>query len=107
MKKSKLIKLAMVAALFHGVTASAQTYNYAPGDLLAAFGRSGSSQDVIVDLGSASLYQNATVLDNQIISVANTLNVGGDPVSFTVGVGSLFDYNGTWSPNVKNQTPIG
>jgi len=195
MKKSKLIKLAMVAVLFHGVTASAQTYNYAPGDLLAAFGRSGSSQDVIVDLGSAFLYQNATgsfniagvnsallttalgsldgvywtvfgsvnttgsalgaqntifvsqaradvniandpnssltfsgqgqviskmtaiahgaasgyatVLDNQIVSVANTLNIGGDPVSFTVGVGSLFDYNGTWSPNVKNQTPIG
>lgn len=195
MKTKNLIKLAMVAVLVHGVTASAQTYNYAAGDLLAAFGRSGSSQDVIVDLGSASLYQNATgsfnitgvnsallntalgsldgiywtvlgyvnttgsalgpqntlfvsqaradvntandpndsltfsgqgqviskmtaiahgaasgyatVLDNQIVSVNNTLNVGGDPVSFTIGVGPLFDYNGTWAPNVKNQTPIG
>jgi hypothetical protein len=195
MKTRNIIKLAVVAALVHGATASAQTYNYATGDLLAAFGRSGSSPAVIVDLGSASLYQNATgsfniagvnatllttalgsldgiywtvfgyvnstssslgaqntifvsqaradvniandpnssltfsgqgqviskmtaiahgaasgyatVLDNQIVSESNTLNVGGDPVSFTVGVGPLFDYNGTWAPNVKNQTPIG
>src|SRR5487761_2127334 len=195
MKTNNAIKLALLAVLLHGVTVSAQTYNYAAGDLLAAFGRSGSSKDVIVDLGSASLYQNATgsfniagvnsillttalgsldgvywtvfgyvntpasalgaqntlwvsqaradvttantpnssltssgqgqdvskmtaiatgaassyatVLNNQIVSVANTLNVGGDPVSFTVGVGPLFDFNGTWAPNVKNQTPIG
>lgn len=195
MKTRNIIKWTMAAVLFQGVTALAQTYNYAAGDLLAAFGRSGSTQDVIVDLGSASLYQNATgsfniagvnstllttalgsmdgiywtvfgyvsttgsavgaqntifvsqaradvntandpsssltfsgqgqviskmtaiahgaasgyatVLDNQIVSESNTLNVGGDPVSFTVGVGSLFDFNGTWSPNVKNLTPIG
>ena len=195
MKTTSIIKTAMAAALFCGAAASAQTFTYTPGDLFAAFRKSGSP-DLIVDLGSASLYQqngadpfsitgvnatllnsvfgnldgvywsvfgyvntsgsplgsqntiwvsdprsdittpndpnssltfsgqgqtiskmkaivdgatsgSATVLANQIVEVASSLNVGGDPVSYTVGVGSLGDFRGTWAPSVENLTPTG
>src|SRR5487761_2675588 len=80
MKTNNAIKLALLAVLLHGVTVSAQTYNYAAGDLLAAFGRSGSSKDVIVDLGSASLYQNAT----------GSFNIAGvNSILLTTALGSL------------------
>jgi hypothetical protein len=49
----------------------------------------------------------ATVLANQIVEVSSSLNVGGDPVSYTVGVGSLGDFRGTWKPDVENLTPTG
>lgn len=194
MKTTNIIKTAMAAALFYGAAASAQTFTYTPGDLLAAFRKAGSP-DLIVDLGSASLYQSgagpssitgvnstllnsafgnldginwavfgyvntsgsplgpqntiwvtdprsdittpndpnssltfsgqgqtiskmraivdgatsgsATVLANQIVEVASSLNVGGDPVSYTVGVGPLSDFRGTWAPGVENLTPTG
>jgi hypothetical protein len=52
--------------------------------------------------GASSSY--AIVYANQQIEVSKTLNVGGNPVSYTVGVGSLGDFNGTWSPSVENIT---
>lgn len=195
MKISTTIKAAMAAAVFCGTAASAQTFTYNQGDLLAAFRKAGSP-DLIVDLGSASSFQQygaapfsiagvnstllnsvfgnmdgvywsvfgyvntsgsplgpqntiwvtdprsniatqndpnssltfsgqgqtiskmgaiaagatsgyATVLANQIVEVSSSLNVGGDPVSYTVGVGPLGDFRGTWKPNIENLTPTG
>ena len=194
----KLSKTAMISAAVAGslwsLAASAQTFTYSSGDLLAAFRKAGSP-DLIVDLGSASLYQSgtgpfsitgvnstlltsvfgsldgiywsvfgyvntsgsplgaqntiwvtdprsdinfqndpnsslsfngqgstiskmraiadgatsggATILANQIVEVSSALNVGGDPVSYTIGVGSLGDFHGTWAPSVENLTPAG
>jgi len=191
-----MIKVAMAGALFCGAAASAQTFTYNTGDLLASFRKSGSP-DLIVDLGSVSLYQNAsapiaisgvdstlfttvfggldgiswsvfgyvntsgsslgsqytiwvtaprsditvandpnasetfssqrqavnkmraivdgatsslygeTVLADQIVEIPSALNVGGDPVSYTVGVGTYGDFNGTWAPSVENLTATG
>jgi hypothetical protein len=70
----------------------------------SAQGQTISKMEAIV-AGATSGY--ATVLANQIVQVANSLNVGGDPVSYTVGVGSLGDFRGTWRPNIENLTPTG
>jgi hypothetical protein len=194
----KLNKMAVVSAVVAGslwsLAATAQTFTYNSGDLLAAFRKAGSP-DLIVDLGSASLYQSgagagsiagvnstlltsvfgnldgiywsvfgyvntsgsplgpqntiwvtdprsniaaqndpnasltfngqgstiskmraiadgavsgsATVLANQIVEVPSALNIGGDPVSYTTGIGTLSDFHGTWAPGVENLTPTG
>jgi hypothetical protein len=195
MKIIRIIKTAVAAAMLCEAAASADTFTYNPGDLLAAFRKAGSSYDLIVDLGSASTYQNAygsasfnitgvnstlltsvfggtdgiywsvfgyvntsgsslgaqntiwvtdprsdilaqndpnrsrtfnsqnlviskmgaivdgaisgTVLSDQIVKVSSSLNIGGDPVSYTIGVGSLSDFRGTWAPGVENLTPTG
>ena len=60
MKTTSIIKTAMVAAVLYGTVASADTFTYNNGDLLAAFGKSGSSYDLIVDLGSAANYPAST-----------------------------------------------
>ena len=49
----------------------------------------------------------AIVYDNQQVKMDKTLNVGGNPVSYTIGVGSLGDFNGTWAPSVENLTTGG
>ena len=195
MKTTSIIKTAVAAAVLYGTAASADTFTYHNGDLLVAFRKPGSSYDLIVDLGSASLYQQAkwdggvpfniagvnstlldsvfgnmdgiywsvfgyvntsgsslgakntiwvtdprsdrtmqndpnpsssfngqglviskmgaivdgfasgTVLADQIIEVSNALNIGGDPVSYTIGVGTYSDFRGTWAPGVENLTP--
>ena len=195
MKTNSIIKTAVAVAVLCGTAASAQQFTYNNGDLLAAFGKTGSDNDLIVDLGSASTYQNAygsssfnitgvdstlltsvfgsmdgiywsvfgyvntsgsslgaqntiwvtdprsdilaqndpnrsrtfnsqnlviskmgaivdgaisgTVLSDQIVKVSSSLNIGGDPVSYTIGVGSLGDFRGTWAPGVENLTPSG
>ena len=198
MKIIRIIKTAVAAAMLCEAAASADTFTYNPGDLLAAFRKAGSSYDLIVDLGSAANYpastfespsgpfvipgvnstlltsvfggtdgiywsvfgyvntsgsslgaQNTiwvtdprsdilaqndpnrsrtfnsqnlviskmgaivdgaisgTVLSDQIVKVSSSLNIGGDPVSYTVGVGSLGDFRGTWAPGVENLTPSG
>jgi len=197
MKTTSIIKTAVAAAVLYGTAASADTFTYNNGDLLAAFRKAGSSYDLIVDLGQASLYQQAiwdggvsfnitgvnstlldsvfgnmngiqwsvfgyvntsgsslapqntiwvtdprsdiftqndpnrsrtfnsqslaiskmgaivggalsgTVLSDQIVEVSKSLNIGGDPVSYTIGVGSLGDFRGTWAPGVENLTPSG
>ncbi|MDR3459132.1 MAG: PEP-CTERM sorting domain-containing protein [Verrucomicrobiae bacterium] len=50
--------------------------------------------------GASSSY--AIVYGNQQVEVSKTLNIGGNPVSYTVGVGSLGDFHGTWAPAVEN-----
>jgi hypothetical protein len=196
MKTAKIITSALAALVICDVAAQAQSFTYNSGDLLAAFRKSGSADDLIVDLGSASTFQNATgsmsisgvnsalltsvfgnldgiywsvfgyvgttgsplgsqntlfvtdprsgnistpndpnssltssgqrqviskmtaiadgatslyatVLANQIVEVSSSLNVGGDPISYTVGIGSQGDFNGTWSPDPENLTPTG
>jgi hypothetical protein len=195
MKSTKLIMSALAVLSVCEAAVQAQTFTYNTGDLLASFRKSGSADDLIVDLGSASNFQNAsgsmnfsgvssslstvfggnldgiywsvfgyinttasplgakntlfvtearssiniengpnpsftssaqgqvvgemtaivdgaksgaaTILANQIIEIPSGLNVGGDPVSYTIGVGSLGDFNGTWSPTVENKTPTG
>jgi hypothetical protein len=203
MKTNSIIKTAVAVAVLCGTAASAQQFTYNNGDLLAAFGKTGSDNDLIVDLGSASTYQNAygsssfniagidstrltsvfgsmdgiywtvfgyvgttgsplgprntlfvadpradvftknlvrhslsssaqgqvtsvmgaivdgvtstgwgeTVLADQVMELPNSLNVGGDPVSFTVGVndfsGNSGDFGGTWMWDVRNTTPSG
>lgn len=191
MKKTNILLSALAVFTLGEVAVQAQTYNYQAGDLLAAFRKSGSSYDLIVDLGSASSFQSgsslsldlsseltsvfgsastsgiywsvfgyvnttgsslgaqntlfvtdprsdlstqndpnssmtssgqgqvvskmvaiangatsgsAVILANQIVEVPVGLNVGGNPVSYTVGVGSLGDFNGTWAPSVENTT---
>ncbi|HXE41974.1 MAG TPA: hypothetical protein VN516_03030, partial [Candidatus Baltobacteraceae bacterium] len=42
-----------------GLAASAQTFSYNPGDLLMAFRSASGPTNIIVDIGSASIYQNA------------------------------------------------
>ena len=195
MKTTNIIKTAVAAAVLYQAAASADTFTYNTGDLLAAFRKPGSSHDLIVDLGSASVYQNATpgdsfnisgvnsalltsvfgnmdgiywsvfgyvntsgsplgaqntiwvtdprwditvqndpnssltfngqgtviskmiaiadgatsgtVLGDQIVEVSSSLNIGGNPVSYTIGVGSLGDFRGTWAPDIENLTPAG
>jgi hypothetical protein len=195
MKIIRIIKTAVAAAVLCEAAASAQTFTYNNGDLLAAFRKAGSSYDLIVDLGPVSTYYNAygsapfnitgvnstlltsvfggtdgiywsvfgyvnttgsslgaqntiwvtdprsdiltqndpnrsrtfnsqtltiskmgaivdgassgTVLSDQIVEVSSSLNIGGNPVSYTIGVGSLGDFRGTWAPGVENLTPSG
>jgi len=191
MKKTNILLSALAVFTLGEVAVQAQTYTYHAGDLLAAFRKSGSSFDLIVDLGSASSFQSgssmsldlssgltsvfgsanasgvywsvfgyvntsssplgaqntlfvtdprsditiqndpnssmtssgqgqvvskmvaiangatsgsAVILGNQIVEVPVGLNSGGNPVSYTVGVGSLGDFNGTWAPAVENTT---
>ena len=200
MKTTSIIRTAVAAAVLYEALASAQSFTYNNGDLLAAFRKPGSSYDLIVDLGSASVYQNATyggpainisgvdsalltsvfgsmdgiywsvfgyvntagsplgpqrmiwvtdprselytqndpnssltyngqgatiskmgaivdaatstawgetVLANQIVEFSSSLNVGGDPASYTIGVGTFGDFRGTWAPGIENLTPSG
>jgi hypothetical protein len=193
MKITSIIKAALVAAAFYGAVASAQTYTYNPGDLLAAFRQTGSP-DLIVDLGSVSQFQQpngtspvnltgvssalastygslnglywsvftyvgttsslgsantlwlsdprsdvniqtaaprsasfnsqgyvigemsaivdatksgfATIIADQAVQLSSGLNEGGDPISYTVGVGTYGDFNGTLRGTVENYTGV-
>jgi hypothetical protein len=191
MKITSIIKAALAAAAFCGAAASAQTYTYNSGDLLAAFRQTGSP-DLVVDLGSITQFEQpnatspvnltgvssalastygslnglywsvfsyvsttsslgsantlwlstarsdvniqaaaqhsasfnsqgyvigemnaivdgttsgfATIIANQAVQLPNGLNEGGDPLSYTVGVGSYGDFNGTLRGSVENFT---
>ncbi len=46
----------------------------------------------------------ATVIQNQTVQLSSSLNEGGDPVSYTVGVGPYGDFNGTLKGVVENYT---
>jgi hypothetical protein len=67
---------------------------------------SGQGQVVnkMVAIANGATSGSAVILGNQIVEVPVGLNVGGNPVSYTVGVGSLGDFNGTWAPSVENTT---
>ena len=56
MKKYKILTTALAAAVLGGSTAMAQL-NYTTGDLILAFGKSGTSTDLLVNLGSIANYQ--------------------------------------------------
>jgi PEP-CTERM motif len=56
MKSKMTVLTAVVAGSLWSLAASAQTFSYNPGDLFAGF-RNSSGTDLIVDIGSASLYQ--------------------------------------------------
>lgn len=58
------------------------------------------SKMIAIANGASSAF--AIVYDNQQVKIDKTLNVGGNPVSYTIGVGSLGDFNGTWAPSVEN-----
>jgi hypothetical protein len=191
MKIINIIRATMATAAFYGAVASAQTYAYNPGDLLAAFRQTGSP-DLIVDLGSVSQFQQpngtspvnltgvssalastygslnglnwsvftyvgttsslgsantlwlsdprsdvniqtaaprsasfnsqgyvigemsaivdvtklgfATIIADQAVQLSSGLNEGGDPISYTVGVGTYGDFNGTLRGSVENYT---
>ena len=55
--------------------------------------------------GATSGY--ATVIANQAVLVPSDLNSGGDPISYTVGVGPYGDFNGTVRGVVENYTGTG
>jgi hypothetical protein len=64
MKKNKILLGVVAAAALCGMEATAQI-NYQTGDLLAGF-RKGGSPDVILDLGSISLYQQVSGASFQV-----------------------------------------
>ena len=195
MKITSFIKATMAVTLFYGTVASAQTYAYNPGDLLAAFRQTGSP-DLVVDLGAITQFQQpdaspnnpvnltsvssalastygsldglywsvftyvdttsslgsantlwlstarsdvniqvvaqhsasfnsqgyvigemaaivdgtssgfAAIIANQAAQLPNGLNEGGDPISYTVGVGPYGDFNGTLRGSVENYTGV-
>jgi hypothetical protein len=57
MKMKKIAVLSAVAAgLLWGAVADAQVFNYNPGDLLLGLRTPGSADDLVVDIGSSSIY---------------------------------------------------
>jgi len=75
----------------------------------ASFTSSGQGQVVskMIAIANGANSAFAIVYDNQQVKMDKTLNVGGNPVSYTIGVGSLGDFNGTWAPSVENLTTGG
>ncbi|HEV2691374.1 MAG TPA: PEP-CTERM sorting domain-containing protein [Verrucomicrobiae bacterium] len=53
-------------------------------------------------IANGATFGTSVIFANQMVEVDKSLNVGGNPVSYTVGVGSLGDFNGTWAPDVEN-----
>ena len=60
MKSYKLAILTVAVGSLVSLTATAQVFNYTTGDLLLGFRTVGGSSDLVVDIGSASLYTGAT-----------------------------------------------
>ena len=114
--KNNLLASILVAAALGEVAATAQTFTYNSGDLLAAFRKSGSP-DLIVDLGSIANYQSATSVSSVSLGADLTTTFGS-----TSGIyWSVFTYdgNGTYAPvntlfmsdprsdvNVENTPPV-
>ena len=78
MKKHLYLTAALAAAVLSGPSAMAQI-TYHNGDMLAAFGKAGSTVDVVVDLGSISQFQQAG---------AATINFAGVSSALTTTFGS-------------------
>jgi hypothetical protein len=97
--KTKILATVLVAAALGELAASAQTLNYNPGDLLAAFRKAGSP-DLVVDLGSISQYQQAAANG----SGTYTFNLGADLTSTFGSLDSIYwtvfacDKTGTYAP---------
>jgi len=103
MKKTILLSGVVAAAVLSGTSAMAQI-SYANGDLLAAFGKSGSSVDLVVDLGSISQYQskNASTINLSSISTALTSVFGGTSGVYwaTFGVNDTSGASGAYDATV-------
>lgn len=93
--KKNILASVLVAAALGELAAGAQTFTYHPGDLLAAFRKTGSP-DLIIDLGSISNYQ--------VPYQNSTFNLGTDLTTTFGGSGGIywsvfaFDGNGTYAP---------
>lgn len=93
MKKNKILLGVMAAAALCGVDAMAQA-TYHNGDMLAGFRVSGNNTEVIVDLGSISLYQvpfQSPFTPNSGVASALTSTFGGVSGVYW----SVFGYNDT------------
>lgn len=73
MKKYTILTGVMAAAVLCGTDALAQL-SYSNGDMLAAFGKAGSSVDVVVDLGSIVQFQRANTPTINFAGVSAALN---------------------------------
>jgi PEP-CTERM motif len=73
MKKTAILSGVIAAAVLFGTSAMAQV-SYQNGDMLAAFGKSGSPVDVIVDLGSIAQFQQAQGPTLNFAGVSAALN---------------------------------
>jgi PEP-CTERM motif len=94
MKKNKIILGVVAAASLCGADAMAQI-TYHNGDMLAGFRTQGGSTDVIVDLGSISLYQNLNGISftpNSGVASALTSTFGGSMANVNW---SVFGFNDT------------
>lgn len=93
--KKKLLASVLIAAAFGEMALQAATFTYTPGDLLAAFRKSGSP-DLIVDLGSISNFQYPANSANTTLGTALTSTFGGTAGIFWSVF--TFDGNGTYAP---------
>jgi hypothetical protein len=80
-----------------------------PNDPNPSLTSSGQGQVVskMTAIANGATSGSATVLANQIVEVPSSLNIGGSSLSYTIGVGPLSDFNGTWAPSVDNFTGSG
>jgi len=103
MNKKTILMGAAAAAVLCALDASAQ-FNYQNGDMIAAFGSSGSTNDVIVDLGSISQYQQAggAPITRDLSSVLNSVfgGVSGNMYWAVFGVN-----DGGGNPSVVQNDP--
>lgn len=99
LKKAALV--AFTASLFAAAPASAQNTTYAPGDLILFFQQLNGTQTVMLNLGAAWTYRDATV------NMMNIVNIGGTLTGST-GIGGA-GYSATWyndmTPSTINGNP--
>jgi hypothetical protein len=100
MKKTNILKKAVLVALASTVLAvtpaSAQNTTYAPGDLLLFFQQLGGTQTVMVNLGRAWTYRDATA------NMMNIVNIGGTLTGSTGSGGA--GYSATWYNDMTAST---
>jgi hypothetical protein len=108
MKKYLFLTGVMAAAVLSGTSAMAQL-SYQNGDMLAAFGKSGNSTDVVVDLGSIAQFQvaGASQINFSGVSSALTSVFGGTSGLYwaAFGVNDTSGGTGTYNPAVTQSDP--
>ena len=108
MKKYLILSGAMAAAVLCGTDAMAQL-NYQNGDMLAGFGKAGSTVDVIVDLGSISQFQQpgASPISFSGVSAALTSTFGGTSGLYwaVFGVNDTSGNSGAFNGSVTQADP--
>lgn len=98
----------MAVAVLYGTNALAQI-SYSNGDMLAAFGKAGSADDVIVDLGSISQFQviGGSPFSFSGVSAALTTVFGGTTGVYwaVFGVNDTSGSSGPYDPTVTQADP--